>query len=448
MFRSTQRREGMSVAIFGLWRNWAVAVGLLTVLTMLAPIVPRQWLAPINILFFVVLQLVHAELRKRDVPSCSRLIQQVSTVMMITALALVGLYFFGSGENMYEITGQPYNLNSPVIVILITAPMAMVVTLWFWLERSEPLVCQRCKMRYGNVIEHGFVGDLFRKEWRYQTGLLFFLSLGLSVVDWVYYLFHYVNTNLNQADLFFFIWMPMAMYVLSLIYLGMRYYSLWVYYCKNDEGHFVERPGATTWRFLVIADDRIFMNFYPTEAHYPNGAKVKRFDTPVVIRTNYRERDDLNEAVRLFSDFTGIRDAEIKHAYTSPDGVTYQNIFHYFAFIGSTEEIGDSKLQGEWFTLGNVFQMAQQCLVDRDFVAEIQRIYRIAMAWKTYDRNGRRLYKIKHYRPTFHLRDLKNWEVDYNDHQWLKVARHNEDEFWYPLRRLFMRLPKVKGGTR
>ena len=113
---------------------------------------------------FVVLQLVHAELRKRDVPSCSRLIQQVSTVMMITALALVGLYFFGSGENMYEITGQPYNLNSPVIVILITAPVAMVVTLWFWLERSEPLVCQRCKMRYGNVIEHGFVGDLFLRS--------------------------------------------------------------------------------------------------------------------------------------------------------------------------------------------------------------------------------------------------------------------------------------------
>ena len=106
MFRSTQRREGMSVAIFGLWRNWAVAVGLLTVLTMLAPIVPRQWLAPINILFFVVLQLVHAELRKRDVPSCSRLIQQVSTVMMITALALVGLYFFGSGETCMRLQGN------------------------------------------------------------------------------------------------------------------------------------------------------------------------------------------------------------------------------------------------------------------------------------------------------------------------------------------------------
>ena len=27
MFRSNQRREGMTIAIFGLWRNWAVAVG-------------------------------------------------------------------------------------------------------------------------------------------------------------------------------------------------------------------------------------------------------------------------------------------------------------------------------------------------------------------------------------------------------------------------------------
>ncbi len=448
MFRSSQRREGMSAAIFGLWRNWAVAVGLLTVLTILAPVVPRQWLAPVNILFFVALQFVHTELRKRDVPSCSRLIQQVSAVMLITAVFLVCLYFFDRNGDLNELTGQPYDISSPSIVILVTAPVATAVTLWYWLERSEPLVCQKCKMRYGNVIEHGFVGDLFRREWRYQTGLLFILSLGLSVVDWLYYMLYYVNTNLNRADLFFFIWMPLAMYVLSLVYLGMRYYSLWVYYCKNDEGHFVERPGSTTWRFMVIAGDKVLMNFYPTDTFHPNGSKLKQFDTPAVVHTDYRERDNLGEATRLFAVCSGINDAEIKPAYSSPDSVTYQNMFHYFAFLRSPEEVGDSKLEGEWMTLGNVLQLAQQCLVNRDFVAEIQRIYRIAMAWKTYDRYGRRLYKIKHYRPTFHLRDLRNWEVDYNDHRWLNVARHNEDKFWYPLRRLFMRVPKVESGTR
>lgn len=114
MFRSNERRQGMSVAIKGLWQNWAVAVGLLMVLTVLVPVVPRQWLAPVNVVFYVLLQVYHSRLRRRDVPSCSRLIQQVSAVMLVTAVALVTLYFLGRGNgDHYELTGQPYDINSP-----------------------------------------------------------------------------------------------------------------------------------------------------------------------------------------------------------------------------------------------------------------------------------------------------------------------------------------------
>ena len=437
MFRSNERRQGMSVAIKGLWQNWAVAVGLLMVLTVLAPVVPRQWLAPVNVVFYVLLQVYHSRLRRRDVPSCSRLIQQVSAVMLVTAVALVTLYFLGRGNgDHYELTGQPYDINSPLIVILITAPVATAVTLYYWLERREPLVCQQCKMRYGNVIEHGFVGDLYRREWRYQTKLLFMLSLGLSVVDWAYYMFYYVNTNLSRSDLFFFIWMPLAMYLLSLLYLGSRYHSLWVYYCHNDEANFVKRPGTTTLRFIMISNDRMLLNFYPTDARYSNGAAVKRFDTPAVAHVPYHERENSIEAVRIFKDISGINDAEVKFAYASPDSITFSNIFHYFVFLDDNAELIDSKLEGEWFSWGNLQQLARHSLMDRDLVAELKRIYHIAMAWKTYDSTGKRLYKIKHYRPTFRLRDLRNWDVDFNDHNWLRVARHNQDSFWYPFRRL------------
>ena len=175
MFRSNQRREGMTIAIFGLWRNWAVAVGFLTMLTMLAPIVPKQWLAPINIACYIALQWVHSVLRKRDIPSCSRLIQEVSSVMLITAVALVVIYFFSRGGVKHELTGQPYTMDTPLISILITAPVACLVTLWHLLRGKEPKVCRDCHTRYGNVIEHGFPGLLFRKEWRYQTSLLFFV---------------------------------------------------------------------------------------------------------------------------------------------------------------------------------------------------------------------------------------------------------------------------------
>ena len=154
----------MTAAIFGLWRNWAVAVGLLMMLAVCAPVVPRQYLAPLNVVFFLALQWLHAVMRRSDVPSCSRLIQEVSAVILIAALFVVGVYFFARGEDMVELNGQPFDMDSPVIEILVVAPVTTVVTLLFMLRRrSEPLVCQKCKLRYGNVIEHGFIGELFSR---------------------------------------------------------------------------------------------------------------------------------------------------------------------------------------------------------------------------------------------------------------------------------------------
>lgn len=437
MFHSNRRREGMTMAIFGLWRNWAVSVGMLTMLTMLSPVVAKQWLAPINILCFIVLQYINSALRKRDIPSCSRLIKEVSSILLVTAASLIVIYFLSKGAGKHEITGQPYDMNTPLITILIAAPVTCIVTLLHLLRRKEPAVCRNCRSQYGIVIEHGFTGMLYTKEWRYQTSLLFMLSLLLSVVDWGYYLVHYVNVNLNSADLFFFIWLPLAMYVLSLIYLGGRYYSMWVYYCQNDEEHFVEHPATTTLRFLLLHADRMFLCFYGTDKFFPNGAKIKRFDTPVVITTHYHERENLHSAIDEFKKKTGIQNAEIKQIYSSPDEITYRNVFHYFAFVDNIDSVAESSVEGEWMTWGNVCQLASQGLITRDLKSEIERIYNISMAWKTYDREGHRLYKIKHYKPTFRLRDLRNWDVDFNDAGWLKIARDNEDSFLFHLRRFF-----------
>ena len=74
---------------------------------------------------------------------------------------------------------------------------------------------------------------------------------------------------------------------------------------------------------------------------------------------------------------------------------------------------------------------------------ELFRIHTITMAWKTYDRNGRRLYPIRHYKPTFRLRDLRDWTVDYDDETWFDVAHNNEDRRFYKLRSLWNRVTDV-----
>ena len=59
------------------------------------------------------------------------------------------------------------------------------------------------------------------------------------------------------------------------------------------------------------------------------------------------------------------------------------------------------------------------------------------MTWKTFDRTGRRLYNIKNYKPTFRLRDLKDWDVDYNDIAWLFVSANNQDCPFFKTRKLW-----------
>lgn len=427
------------MAIFGLWRNWVVAVGLLTMLTILAPIVSQQWLVMVNLACFFALKWAQAVLRKRDVPSCAGFLSEVSTIIVITAIVIVVIMVLAENGLFMELNGQPYSNETPLIVILITAPVACLITVVNLLKKGEPKVCGNCRIRNGNLMESGFVGMLFRKEWKYQTSMLFMLSLMLCIVDWGYYLVQYVNVNLNQADKFFFIWLPLTMYVLSLIYLGGRYYSMWIYYCQDDEAHIVERPGKTTLRFLLLRDDKMFVNFYGTEKRFTNGAKVKRFDTPVVISTDYHERENLPQAISLFESETGIKDAEIKPIYCSSDEVTCMNVFHYFAFVDSIDSVADSSVEGEWMTWGNLRQLASQGLLSREFAAELERIYSVSMAWKTYDSEGHRLYDIKHYKPTFRLRDIRNWDVDYNDRRWLRISKHNEDNFCFKFRKLFSR---------
>lgn len=427
------------MAIFGLWRNWAVSVGLLTLLAICAPFLPQLWLPVVNLLCYCALQWMRNELARRPVPFCGRFLQGVSVIMLLTALFLFGIAVSNRFLDLVEANGQPFEPHSPLLVVLIAAPVAALVTLTFYLSRKQPAVCRQCKARYGNAVEHGFIGDLFQREWRYQTLFLFLLTIGLTMADWAYYYAMYVNVNLNHADMFFFVWLPLILYVLSLIYLGVRYYHMWMFLCQHNGADVLSTPPSSTLRYLIISEDRMLLDIRATDGRFANGAVVKRFDTPAIIKTAYTESPSQMEAERLFVQRTGLGNAEVRLAFESPDTLIRQNMFHYLAFIDNSDAIADSKIQGEWFTWGQMHLLASQLLLSRELVAELTRIYKVAMAWKTYDRKGRRLYPVKHYRPTFRLRDLKSWDVDYGDYHWLEVSRHNQDTPLACLRRFFWR---------
>lgn len=146
-----------------------------------------------------------------------------------------------------------------------------------------------------------------------------------------------------------------------------------------------------------------------------------------------------HEARLLFNELSGINDFALRYCYTNRAFASDTNMIHYAVFVDSPDNvtIDDKK---RWFNPYMLDSCLAANILSPILANELYRIHTITMAWKTYDREGRRLYPIKHYRPTFRLRDLRNWTVDYDDDSWLDVANRNEDRRFYRLRQLWERI--------
>jgi hypothetical protein len=83
--------------------------------------------------------------------------------------------------------------------------------------------------------------------------------------------------------------------------------------------------------------------------------------------------------------------------------------------------------------------MVDKKAVSPMLISEMDRLYTVTMAYKTYDSTGHRLYDIKHYKPSFRLHDIIELDVDYNDTRWLYVAKDNEDKPFYNFKRIWRR---------
>lgn len=438
MYYSGHRRNALSKGIFLMWSNWAISVGLVCLLIVLAPFVHPKIVPVLAVLLEVSLITVNRRRRQQKTPSCFRLGYIVEVVLLCAAILLTVTYIYIWVLNRNELTGQPANPDNPQIPVLITSPLATIVSIYYVIRGTNSTYCLNCMRHQGDNSDPGYLGRIFSKESEYQLRLFGIISLFITIVTWVYYLVYYVNVNINRSDFYFFIIFPLAIYVISLIFLGRRYFNMWMFYCNNSSTARLLAKGGTTVRYLIICDDRMLLSA-PEPGTEVITTDDLRIDIPTRISVPFTEKIAQYQANEYFRNATGIKDAEIKLLFESRDPGMYQNIFHYAAYISNADAIGES-VKGEWFNIHEISKMIRSGAVSSQLSREIHRIYTIAMAWKTYDSKGRRLYPIKHYKPTFRLKDMHKWDVDYNDTNWIVVSNINQDKHFFNLRRLWHKL--------
>jgi uncharacterized membrane protein len=418
-------------ALATLLRQWALTWGILSIVVIFDPFVHGLWTAAICLVLGFILdrRSLHRFGRR---PPCLRMMTFGGYALIFSAFIMVTIIMLHKLDLMEllvdESHGAPVNASIPYIASLIIYP-AMAGTMIGALYRfGKHNFCAQCPISHCDVSCARFTLGLVHQEERYQIVISLILSLTLTAVTWAYYFIGYININFNMPDMIFFMVIPVAFTIIATIDLVNRYRVIHTR-VNTSTPDFVIRTNTSTLRFLVIKEDRILLDtsiFNPIEK-----------DTPAMVNINYDATLTDEEACREFAKISGIEPSYIKRLYVSPGPVDRSNTYHFGVVL---DDVDGLKLSGQWTALDTIDRLWREGLLTMSLIGEIHRVYMVTMAWKTYDINGKRLYPIKNYHPTFKLSNFRDWDVDYSDTTWLKVAENNEDRRLWSVRRFIRKI--------
>ncbi len=427
--------------IYLLWLNWVIVAGALSLLVMVS-----LWIRPVLMpllafglqgAFYLLLKAN----RRRRVPVCFILPHIGIRIMFFSGIAMLILNLLYS-RWLVDRVFNPDSINPdiPFITVLVIAPIAAACCLYALKKKSHYQFCVECKIKYGTPAERGFLGKLFTQEGTIQARLLCVVSAGITLVSWGYYFLEYVNVNLSDPDRFIFFIVPPALFFASIIYMALRYTGLWNYYNNSYITSGSMRNGPYTLiRYLMFWDNYICLVPPENNPDKISDPGADKYDTPEHLYVAARNNVTVSDAATFFASRTGVHPADMRFMYSTVSGNADYNIFHFLCFLDDDdkERLLAERPDIEFVSLGKLHDLINSSQCNTLLSAEIIRLHTMAMAWKTYDSSGKRLYKIKHYTPTFRLCDIHKWNVDYNNPLWLRISRFNQDSPLYNIRRLW-----------
>ena len=338
--------------------------------------------------------------------------------------------------------------NDPYLPVLWFNPIVFITLLITYLRRKRLRLCIECRLHNGTHIDRGVFGSILNTESRLQLRNLMFLFLVLSIIVWIYYLVEYRAINTNGKDRYIFFWISVIALFLDAIFFLYRYYNLYLDLKENNElispedMHGVE--AKTYLRYYVICGNKVYLNPESEDATIPDHPSI---DTPYFIGRT-ASGVSFPEVERIIRDMTGGKKGELRFFFgrKTPD-IARHFVLRFFYFLdGKPEDYEDMNAPGGWFDFEEVKEVYNQRpdLMATLAVNDLTRLATIVVTEKIYKENGQRRNKLKSYRPSFDLVDVRNSSINFQEDKWIKVSLFNADKPLFRLRRWLHRMYQGK----
>ncbi len=411
-----------------LWVGWIVNFGSISAFAACGLFIPDKWMPFFGFSLLLVIWIYANKNLLHHRHNCSLL--NYYTIYTISLCATSMLVINLTHTHWFHDARASLNLNQqgPFISsmwVMTFAAILYAIALW---RRGKPAYCHACKAQNDTSVQYALKANVYHREMILQLRMMFWLCLIMSAIGWAYYSFFYINVNINVSDAFFYYIIPMVVFGLSVIYLAVQYSNL--HFEAVVTPAVLNIDSCSQVRFMIVRGEKIMLK----EVARDHGANLGMWDTPAVATLPDAAESDLGHAHDIFANLSGTEHFALRDLFVTSSQDC--RVAHYAVFLDH-DDTEMPRLQGNWFNLYEIDMMMRTGLVARPFAYAMHRVYTMTLAWKTYDTNGKRLYPIKNYRPTFRLSDFKDWDVDYNDLQWLNIAKYNEDMPFFRLRKFW-----------
>lgn len=426
-----------SQQLYSFWKNLSLGLLTIVVVMVLSVILPYYFSTIIALGASAYLYTVLYNNKLSKHPSCMVIAYSIFICLITYSFISIILNIL----NIWGFIKIPPEFNFfayPYIPTLLLCPICFITILMIYFRQDKLNLCIECKLKNGDTRERGRVGALIAHESGLQIKNLLILFGILSAVVWIYYLFFYINTDVNNRDWYVFMWLTIIVFLIDELYFMFRYFNLYLDMKENNEIITQEELrdlSATTYiRYYVVCGDHIFMSDKMSDPRMPFKPLI---DTPFFTKRTVNGIT-VPEVTNIIRRMTGVKDGELRFFFGRKMAGDRYSILRYFYYLdGKPEDYPELNVDGQWMSfddLKRIYSFAPESLT-RICVSDITRLATIMLTYKIFDERGFRKNKLKSYRPSFSMHEVRSSHLDFQDDKWIKISLFNSDTPMYRFKR-------------
>lgn len=430
--------------LFAYWKNFSIGMLVLVALIAFSKILPFYFSPIIGLLGAAFLYTTLYNNKMANVPTCMVFSYAMFYCVIVYSFVSIVLNVL----DIWNVIYMPKELSffsDPYIPGLVLDPVCVVVLTVLYFRRSRLRICIDCKLTRGISLERGKLGVIMSMESKKLLGTMIFVFAALSVISWVYYfIWYYENALVNSRDWYVFFWLNVIAYILVELYFTSRYYNIYLDLKENGEiiteQELSDMTYKTYLRYYLISGNKVFLNTHVADKDNPGRFLI---DTPFVTKRNVNGITTA-EVSSIIKRLSGINDGELRFFYGRRSiDIAKHRLLRYFYFLKDEDaDCPDVDIDGEWIDFNTIKRVYEQYpdMMSVTLLTDISRMVTIVLTQKLFDDRGYRKMKIKSYRPTLDLKEIRENNYDFQDDKWIRISMYNSDVRSFQIKRWWNRL--------